>query len=66
MARRARHVALLGDDYVGMKPTMEVSEGDRVKLGQVVFSDKKTPGVQYTAPAAGVVTAIESRSEAQV
>lgn len=53
-----RHVALLGDDYVGMKPTMEVAEGDRVKLGQVVFSDKKTPGVLYTAPGSGTVTAI--------
>ncbi len=53
-----RHVALLGDDYVGMKPTMEVAEGDRVKLGQVVFSDKKNPGVQYTSPGAGTVTAI--------
>jgi len=53
-----RHVALLGDDYIGMKPTMTVSEGDRVKLGQVVFTDKKTPGVQFTAPAAGTVKAI--------
>ena len=53
-----RHVALLGDDYVQMKPTMAVSEGDYVKLGQVVFTDKKTPGVQYTAPAAGKVIAV--------
>lgn len=53
-----KHVALLGDDYVEMKPTMVVAEGDRVRLGQVVFTDKKTPGVQYTAPAAGTVTAI--------
>jgi len=52
------HVALLGDDYIGMKPTMVVAEGDRVKLGQVLFGDKKTPGVQYTAPAAGMVKAI--------
>ena len=52
------HVALLADDYVEMKPTMVVAEGDRVRLGQVVFTDKKTPGVQYTAPAAGTVTAI--------
>ncbi len=51
-------VALLGDDYVGMKPTMEVSEGDSVCLGQVVFTDKKTPGVRYTAPAAGTVVKI--------
>ncbi len=53
-----KHVALLADDYVQMKPTMAVAEGDRVRLGQVVFTDKKTPGVQYTAPAAGTVTAI--------
>lgn len=55
---RVEHVALLGDDYIGMKPTMVVAEGDRVKLGQVVFTDKKTPGVLYTAPAAGTVKAI--------
>jgi Na+-transporting NADH:ubiquinone oxidoreductase subunit A len=53
-----QHVALLGDDYIGMKPTMLVAEGERVKLGQAVFTDKKTPGVQYTAPAAGTVQAI--------
>ena len=38
-----------------MKPTMQVQQGDRVKLGQVLFVDKKTPGVKYTAPAAGGV-----------
>ncbi len=51
-------VALLGADYVGMRPTMLVQEGDRVKLGQTLFTDKKTPGVNYTAPATGVVTSI--------
>ena len=49
-------VAVLGADYVGLKPTMAVKVGDRVKLGQVLFSDKKTPGVNYTAPAAGTVS----------
>ncbi len=51
-------VAVIGADYVGMKPTMSVKVGDRVKLGQPLFSDKKTPGVHYTAPAAGTVSAI--------
>jgi Na+-transporting NADH:ubiquinone oxidoreductase subunit A len=41
-----------------MKPTMEVQEGQRVKLGELLFTDKKTEGVRYTAPAAGVVAAI--------
>ena len=60
-----RTVALLGQDYVGMKPSMKVKEGDRVKLGQVIFTDKKTEGVQYTAPGAGVVRAI-NRGERRV
>lgn len=53
-----RSVAVLGRDYVGMKPTMEVQVGDRIKLGQLLFTDKKTPGVRYTAPGAGTVAAI--------
>jgi Na+-transporting NADH:ubiquinone oxidoreductase subunit A len=53
-----RSVAVIGRDFVGMKPTMMVAEGDRVKLGQPLFEDKKTPGVLYTAPGAGEVTAI--------
>ncbi|RCV91029.1 Na(+)-translocating NADH-quinone reductase subunit A [Billgrantia montanilacus] len=57
-ARPVRHVAILGTDYVGMKPTMEVREGDKVKLGQLLFTDKKNEGVRFTAPAAGEVTAI--------
>ena len=51
-------VALLGNDYVGMKATMLVGEGDEVKLGQVLFTDKKNPGVNYTSPGTGVITAI--------
>ena len=51
-------VAVLGPDYVGMKPTMSVQVGDRVKEGQLLLTDKKTPGVQYTSPACGNVVAI--------
>ncbi len=60
-----RTVALLGEDYVGMKPTMLVREGDRVKLGQAIFADKKTEGVKYTAPGAGTVKAV-NRGERRV
>ena len=51
-------VAVLGPDYVGMRPTMSVDVGDRVKEGQVLFADKKTPGVLYTSPACGEVLAV--------
>lgn len=54
----AKSVAVLGMDYVGMKPTMMVSEGDTVKLGQALFEDKKNPGVLFTSPGAGKVKAI--------
>lgn len=63
--RPARSVAVIGFDYHGMKPTMAVQVGDRVRLGQVLFSDKKTPGVVYTAPGAGTVSAIH-RGEQRV
>lgn len=51
-------IGILGCDYLGMKPSMEVKEGDRVIRGQVLFTDKKNPGVKYTAAEAGVVSAI--------
>lgn len=55
---RVRSVATLGADYPGMRPTLHVKPGDRVSRGQLIFEDKKTPGVRYTAPAAGTVTAV--------
>ncbi|WP_027857005.1 Na(+)-translocating NADH-quinone reductase subunit A [Marinobacterium jannaschii] len=58
-------VAVIGPDYVGMKPTMAVKVGDRVKLGQLIFTDKKTEGVKFTAPGAGVVKEI-NRGERRV
>ncbi len=51
-------VALIGDDVVGMKPTMEVQIGDKVKVGQLLYTDKKTEGVRYTSPASGEVVEI--------
>jgi Na+-transporting NADH:ubiquinone oxidoreductase subunit A len=51
-------VALLGRDYLGLKPTLLVAEGDQVVLGQPLFSDKKNPRVFYTSPASGKVVAI--------
>ena len=58
-------VGLVGLDYQGMKPTMTVREGDQVKLGQLLFTDKKNASARYTAPAAGTVVAI-NRGERRV
>lgn len=53
-----RRVALLGEDYPGTRPTMLVREGERVELGQPLFEDKKTPGVQFTSPGGGRIVAV--------
>lgn len=53
-----RSVALLGRDYVGLRPAMSVGEGDRVRLGQALFTDRKRPEVRFTAPGCGIVAAI--------
>ena len=58
-------VAILGEEYVGMRPSMKVREGDVVKKGQVLFEDKKNAGVVFTAPASGTVVAI-NRGEKRV
>ncbi len=58
-------VALLGEEYVGMRPSMLVKEGDNVLKGQPLFEDKRNPGVVFTAPASGTVSAI-NRGERRV
>ena len=57
-AAQPARVAVVADDYVGMRPTMHVAVGDHVRRGQLLFEDKKTPGVRYTATAAGTISAI--------
>ncbi|MBL1320075.1 MAG: Na(+)-translocating NADH-quinone reductase subunit A [Methylophaga sp.] len=51
-------VAVLGTDFIGMKPTMLIEEGQRVKLGEAIFTDKKNSGVQFTSPGAGTIKSI--------
>ena len=51
-------IALLGPDFVGLKPTMLVKEGETVAAGQKLFEDKKNPGVYITSPSSGVVQSI--------
>ncbi|ELZ5940988.1 Na(+)-translocating NADH-quinone reductase subunit A [Providencia vermicola] len=62
---KIQHVALLGEEYVGMRPSMLVKEGEHVKKGQVLFEDKKNPGVLFTSPACGKIIAIH-RGERRV
>jgi len=51
-------IAILGTDFVGLKPTMMVDEGDTVLSGQKLFENKKNPGTYITAPLSGVIKSI--------
>ncbi|MCG9728864.1 Na(+)-translocating NADH-quinone reductase subunit A [Shewanella sp. Isolate13] len=53
-----KHVATLGEEYIGLRPTMKIKVGDKVKKGQVLFEDKKNPGVIYTALASGIISEV--------
>ncbi len=56
--RAVRKVAIIASDYIGMRPTFKVAVGDKVKRGQVLFENKKLPGVLHTSFAKGEVKAI--------
>jgi Na+-transporting NADH:ubiquinone oxidoreductase subunit A len=51
-------VAVLGADYIGLKPRLSVQEGDIVACGSPIFAHKDTPTVLVTSPAAGRVRAV--------
>lgn len=51
-------VALLGADYIGLKPRLAVAEGDIVARGAPVLADKDNPDAQITSPVSGRVKAI--------
>ena len=58
-------VGIVGTDYLGLKPSILVNEGDRVQRGQPVIGDRKNPGVMITAPCTGTVKAV-NRGERRV
>jgi Na+-transporting NADH:ubiquinone oxidoreductase subunit A len=57
-AGNVRTVAVLGPDIVGLRARMQVEKGDRVRLGQTLFTDRQNPEVCFTSPASGVVDGI--------
>ena len=51
-------VAIVAADYVGLRPALSVRDGDRVRLGQTLLTEKSCPEIRFTAPAAGIVRAV--------
>ncbi len=56
--RKVSSVAVVGTDYVGLRPVMQVDKGARVKLGQPLFADRMDRRIQFTAPGSGRVDAV--------
>ena len=57
-ANAVSRVAVIASEYPGLKPKMEIVEGDKVSIGQSLFFDRRYPEVHYVAPASGIVTGI--------
>lgn len=51
-------VALVADDFRGLRPRVQVEVGQSVRRGDVLLADATTPGIVHTSPGAGVVEAI--------
>ncbi len=51
-------VAVLGADYIGLKPRLVVQEGDVVAAGAALLADKDNPEALITAPVSGRIKAI--------
>jgi Na+-transporting NADH:ubiquinone oxidoreductase subunit A len=56
--KSVRTVAVLGRDFIGLKPQMTVQPGDNVRLGDPLFVDKRDPDVPYVAPGSGTISAV--------
>ncbi len=57
-SKNVKKVAILAHDYIGMRPTFKVAVGEKVKRGQILFENKKLPGVFHTSLAKGEIKAI--------
>lgn len=45
-------------DFIGLVAKLEVKEGDEVKAGTVLFSDKVNPDIKFTSPVSGEVAEV--------
>lgn len=58
-ASQCKEYALCPDDFPGLKPRVVVKEGDAVKIGDALFTDKLHPEVKFVSPVSGTVSQVE-------
>ena len=56
--RRPEVYHIIPDHFAGITPKLEVKEGDKVKVGSVLFHDKAFAEMKFTSPVSGTVVAI--------
>ena len=52
------HFAVYPSEFEGIKPRLKVSEGDRVKRGDILFENKKNEKMLFRSPCCGTVAAV--------
>ncbi len=55
---RPKQVAAVAERLRFVKPRLAVKVGDRVKVGSLLFSDKRRPELQFRSPGGGTVCAV--------
>ena len=53
------YVAIQPQDFRGIKPRLAVKEGDIVKAGSTLLTDKNNPDIRIVAPVSGTVTTVK-------
>ena len=64
-AREPKTIAVMGTDFIGLKPKMLVSEGDPVDKGTPLFCHKDFPEIVFISPYKGKVDSI-NRGERRI
>lgn len=54
-----RRVALVGADHRDVRPSMMVAEGDRVRAGETLFTDRRHEKIRFVAPGSGMISRID-------
>ncbi len=57
-APKVKSFALIGSDYIDLKPRLNVEEGEEVKRGQTIFFNKSMPDVKMVSPVTGRIKAV--------
>ncbi|MCF7808479.1 MAG: Na(+)-translocating NADH-quinone reductase subunit A [Candidatus Marinimicrobia bacterium] len=58
-ALKTTAIAVQPKDFRGLRPRVEVTAGDTVQRGSVLFVDKQRPEIVFRSPAAGTVRGID-------